>query len=283
MVIQYKIYTLNHPITNEVRYIGYTSESLKERLRNHIRHVDKYSVSTYKNNWIRKLLKDGLIPIIKLLDSSDSLHEALQKEIKLIAEHKQSGARLTNSTNGGEGGAGYKFTKEKIAELSLAKKGKKLCTKKYRIIAEAELEQIKILKKRESLQKAQKKYKLKKKEEKILWRISNPKKSKKNECNSFFGKKHSAESLKKMREAKLGKKHPKEFSLKMSKIVKGRACSEDTKKKIGNANKGRYIGREVSAETRLKLSEAGKGRVHTEETLQKMRDSHSKRKIIKNG
>ena len=26
----YKIYTLNHPITNEIRYVGYTSTALKE-------------------------------------------------------------------------------------------------------------------------------------------------------------------------------------------------------------------------------------------------------------
>jgi Uri superfamily endonuclease len=36
-----KTYTLSHPITNEVRYVGKTVESLNERLRKHLQRKDK--------------------------------------------------------------------------------------------------------------------------------------------------------------------------------------------------------------------------------------------------
>ncbi|AGE60166.1 GIY-YIG catalytic domain-containing endonuclease [Acanthocystis turfacea Chlorella virus WI0606] len=66
----------------------------------------------------------------------------------------------------------------------------------------------------------------------------------------------------------------------------GGKLSEETKKKIGAANKGKilsevtrgkiskaHIGKTMSVETKQKMSEASTGRTHTDETKQKMSDS----------
>lgn len=48
-------------------------------------------------------------------------------------------------------------------------------------------------------------------------------------------------------------------------------CSEETKKKISEANKGKVC----SGETRKKMSEINKGKIHSQETKQKMSNAHS--------
>lgn len=58
----YKIYSLNDPLTNEIRYIGYTKGSLKKRLKEHI--YDSNRNKSHKCNWIRKLRSVGLNPVI---------------------------------------------------------------------------------------------------------------------------------------------------------------------------------------------------------------------------
>lgn len=60
------IYTLSHPITNEIRYIGFTSKnSLDKRLKEHLRDRRK----TKRVSWIKSLLNKGLKPVIEELDS----------------------------------------------------------------------------------------------------------------------------------------------------------------------------------------------------------------------
>lgn len=54
----------------------------------------------------------------------------------------------------------------------------------------------------------------------------------------WLGKKHSIEAKKKMRLAKLSKKNPEH-----SKRMRGKKPSEETKKKISNAMKGKYLGK----------------------------------------
>ena len=63
-----KIYTLEHPITNEIRYIGYTKLTLISRLKKHIRDA-KTRKPNQRINWINSLPSE---PIIRLLDSSDN-------------------------------------------------------------------------------------------------------------------------------------------------------------------------------------------------------------------
>ena len=57
------IYALSHPITNDIRYIG-KSKRVKERYKDHLNDNSK----TYKVNWIKSLLKNGLKPNLIILE-----------------------------------------------------------------------------------------------------------------------------------------------------------------------------------------------------------------------
>ena len=91
----YKIYSLNDPNTNEIRYIGYTSQPLETRLKQHIRDSNR-NVKSYKRNWIKSLKS---IPTIKLIeDKIEDKNKILELERYYISKY----GNLTNGTNGGE-------------------------------------------------------------------------------------------------------------------------------------------------------------------------------------
>lgn len=94
-----KIYTLSHPISNEIRYIGKTKYSLEERLSKHLASNGK----NHRTNWIRSVLNLGLKPKIELLD--ECIEENWQNcEKYWISQFKEWGFDLVNSTEGGESG-----------------------------------------------------------------------------------------------------------------------------------------------------------------------------------
>lgn len=87
------------------------------------------------------------------------------------------------------------------------------------------------------------------------------------ELGTFFGKKHSPESIEKIRIAKVGKTHREESNKKASDKLKGRIISEEHKLKISKAITGKIrsdetikriikslTGRKLSSEHRQKLS-----------------------------
>lgn len=96
----WSIYVLKHPITNEVRYVGFTSRPVKERLARHLGNAalrDK----TYKGRWVLSLISMGLRPVIEVIESGigDGWQEA---ERRWIAFHRANGGRLVNTTDGGD-------------------------------------------------------------------------------------------------------------------------------------------------------------------------------------
>lgn len=115
------IYTLSHPITNEVRYVGKTI-NLKERLQGHLE--DKGP--TYKRKWISKLKREGLIPVIEVLEEFQGEHisEWQQAERFWIETLRFYGCRLTNACAGGIDG--NRYPPEVRLKMSLLKKGKPL-------------------------------------------------------------------------------------------------------------------------------------------------------------
>lgn len=79
-----------------------------------------------------------------------------------------------------------------------------------------------------------------------------------------FGYRHTEESKKKMSEMKKGvpaKPKSEETRRKLSEANRGKKLSEETKIKIGNANRGRKL----TDEHKKRISETQKGRVHSEE------------------
>ena len=69
---------------------------------------------------------------------------------------------------------------------------------------------------------------------------------------------------------KKGSKHTEESKKKMSQAQKGKRLSEETRRKIGNAHRGK----KVSEETRRKMSKAKEGKQFSEEHRKKLRESH---------
>jgi len=93
------IYTLSDPISNEIKYIGKTKNP-KDRLQ---RHMTPYSLKQSwqsKNKWLRYLKNNGLKPIMEVLDEGDE-NNIDDLEIYWIAQFKTWGFKLKNETNGG--------------------------------------------------------------------------------------------------------------------------------------------------------------------------------------
>lgn len=110
-----KIYSLKDPITNEIRYVGKTVQSLQKRLNQHL--CSKKEHNTYKFRWLSKLKEQNLKPIIELLEECTDT-EWVEAEKSYI----QTLPNLTNLTQGGENG--IFFTKEILDKISKGVKEK---------------------------------------------------------------------------------------------------------------------------------------------------------------
>lgn len=108
------IYILIDPLTEEVRYVGKTVKTLKERLSGHLYSIKRED--NHKTNWISSLLKKGEIPIIQFLDSCEwQYSQELEKH--WISFYKKQGCKLVNTTEGGEGNLGGKRSSKAIKKL----------------------------------------------------------------------------------------------------------------------------------------------------------------------
>lgn len=101
------IYTLSHPITGEVRYIG-KSDNVDLRFRNHLWEKPRKSpngklVTTHKLNWIQQLRKQGLKPTVDIIDTIPFTEWPFW-ECHYIDLYKSWGFNLTNTAKGGYGG-----------------------------------------------------------------------------------------------------------------------------------------------------------------------------------
>lgn len=97
------IYCLIDPRTNEIRYVGKTCSSLKERLR---QHLGQSCGNGHKQAWLQQLKNLKLKPIIETLEivigSDDKDWQELERFWILYL--KFIGGRLVNLDSGGIGG-----------------------------------------------------------------------------------------------------------------------------------------------------------------------------------
>ena len=114
------IYALFDPFNGEIRYVGKTILDLDKRLREHIKEAT-LGVDTHKCKWIRKVLRLASKPLIGTLVMARraKLNSAERSCIALLRE---AGAKLTNGTDGGDGGRVCLAARRKIG---LAFKGRK--------------------------------------------------------------------------------------------------------------------------------------------------------------
>lgn len=125
----YNLYLLKDPTNGDIKYIGYTKNSLSQRLEEHIYEgkrcvLDgKKRYHYYKAFWVRSLLLKNLIPIIELIKTESDINKIKQSEILFIKKFKDLGYKLTNLTPGGDGNSSpSKETKDKIRMSLLGNK-----------------------------------------------------------------------------------------------------------------------------------------------------------------
>jgi hypothetical protein len=94
-----KIYSLSHPITKEIRYIGKTTKKLKRRLIEHI-STGKKNIKNHKESWICNICKNNLKPEIELIEEVESNEWEFWEKF-WICQFKCWGFNLVNGTDGG--------------------------------------------------------------------------------------------------------------------------------------------------------------------------------------
>lgn len=114
------IYGLVDPDSKQVRYIGKSTIGLK-RPREHKKRSLLLAMS-HKNNWIKNLISQNKIYEITILEENIELSKLSEREIYWISFYKENGIILTNSTEGGEGTPGFRFSEESKNNISITKK-----------------------------------------------------------------------------------------------------------------------------------------------------------------
>lgn len=112
------IYALRDPLSLEVRYVGVTCTSLRDRLYGHSQSAK--SGRAYRDKWIKSLASSGVTPLIEALEVT--MDRA--REVSWISYLRDAGCRLTNLTRGGEGTLGWKPSEESLERMRAWQRGK---------------------------------------------------------------------------------------------------------------------------------------------------------------
>lgn len=115
-----KIYTLKHPDTLEVRYVGKTVRSLSRRLGNHIANAKGKKHNKHLSNWILNILALGKRPVIELIEEVDS-SVWQEREKYWITQF----SNLINLTEGGDGCEGFLHDEATRIKCGVANIGRK--------------------------------------------------------------------------------------------------------------------------------------------------------------
>jgi group I intron endonuclease len=129
---RYTIYKLIDPITNEIRYVGLTFNTLKQRLKSHCSEKSK----SHKSNWIQKLRSIGVKPIIESIEIDIlSYNEVCEREIYWIDKLKSEGNPLTNMATGGN-------KNKKMSDETRKKMSDSAKRRKYKLVLSDETKKI---------------------------------------------------------------------------------------------------------------------------------------------
>lgn len=218
------IYALICPRIGQVRYVGKTND-IKERFLAHLCGY-KSDDSHAKKNWIKKLLKENLLPVLSILEYCNEANW-IEKEKYWIKTLRAKNYPLLNIASGGQtisywlGKSRSEETKKKISE---AKRGVPSPKRGIKMSKES----------CEKMRQAQLGKKLSKEHKEKI-------------SASLMGKNTGPKRY------KLSENHKKIISL----ANKGKILSQETKAKISKGNKGK----KRTAEQIARLSKAHKGLV----------------------
>lgn len=222
------VYFHRHPITNEIFYVGIGAS--KERAY----RFGGNKRNQYWNNYVKK---HG-IPIVEIVHEVETRKEAVELELKYIAQYGRrvdGSGQLVNITIGGDGGAlGMKQTQEHMEKRAHANRGR------------THTEQA-----RANFKSAQNRPEVRQKQAEI---------------------KKSDEWLTKQRNAKLGRVLTAEHKAKISDGLKGRIVTDEVKQKISLSNSGKVR----TDEQRKKLSELRKGKPRSAKATAASAESNKK-------
>lgn len=234
------IYALCDPITQEVRYVGKSTNPTK-RLRSHLNEKGE----THKIRWIQSLLNTGEAPYLRILEEIVDNWES--RERYWISFYKPTG-KLTNATDGGDG----------VNNPSQESRDKLSATRKE-LYKQLEFRE-KMLKVTQNPRRCSK----------ISQQLTGKKKSPEHIAKlpqNQSGKKLSPGHIEKIRATSTGRLHSGETKEKLRQLNTGRKQSEETKHKISAAN----LGKIQSDATRLKKSLSAKGKPKSEEWKAKIK------------
>ncbi len=118
-ITQWTIYVLKNPRTDEVRYVGWTSRSVKTRLKAHLDEAVRVGRrrGSHKNRWVLSLLSIGLKPKLEVIETGSG-PEWGEAERRWIATFRAANANLLNRSDGGEGNPGCLFSEEARKKIS---------------------------------------------------------------------------------------------------------------------------------------------------------------------
>lgn len=110
------IYVLKDPKTNDIRYVGKTTNDINIRLSQHIYSASKQLKRNHRLNWIQSIINNGLKPIIEIIFECP-WEKSQEEEQKWIKYYRDLNYDLVNETDGGEGNLGYKKSNDTIKKL----------------------------------------------------------------------------------------------------------------------------------------------------------------------
>jgi hypothetical protein len=237
---KYYVYEYVDPLTNLPFYIG------KGQGNRYIYHLKNLNDNTnpYKTNKIKKLLNEGLEPIINIIKTGLTETQSFELESSLIKKYGRIDlglGSLVNLSDGGEGQSGWVPTEEYKLNMSKSTSGNR-----NGMFGKTHTEETKNKIREKSIGRKLNDFHRNKMSENRL-----------GEKNGFYGKKHTKESIELIREKKIGKfVGDKNFTAKtfifispdnVEKIVKGefvKFCNENmlsVAKMKRNINKGRIL------------------------------------------
>lgn len=251
------IYGLYDPRNDELRYIG-KSKDPNQRLFDHLSTVKNNEISS-KANWLRELISEGYIPLVKILEKTDDINWE-EAEKRWIREGREKGLNLLNVADGGNNPPDWLGKKQSPYHVQ----------------------------KRVEARKAKGNYHH---SEETRKKISENRKGKATGTdNGFYGKKHPREIMDKIREinknrpgVNKGRHLSDETKKKISEANKGKTRSAEDREKLSRLFKGRkmspefsekarqrMLGSHLSEEIKEKLRQANLGKHHSHETKQKL-------------
>jgi hypothetical protein len=129
------IYLLRDPVTSEVRYVG---KSINPEKRFTV-HVCRNSADSYRTRWLNKLKRDGLIPVLEVIERIEPGGDWQERERYWISFYLAAGCPLTNTTSGGDGAPDIPEEIEMLrrSKVSMARRGMQFTDKHRDALREA--------------------------------------------------------------------------------------------------------------------------------------------------